>query len=45
MRHDEWSEGIVQRYEGDKVVVLFETVGSKSLVAEYARKNRLMQSA
>ena len=29
--------------EGNKVIVLFERVGSKSLVAEFARKRRLMR--
>jgi ATP-dependent DNA helicase RecQ len=29
--HDAWGEGTVQRYEGDKVVVLFETAGYKTL--------------
>jgi ATP-dependent DNA helicase RecQ len=31
VRHGEWEEGTVQRYEGDKVVVLFDAVGYKTL--------------
>jgi ATP-dependent DNA helicase RecQ len=29
--HGEWGEGVVQRYDGDQVVVLFESVGYKTL--------------
>jgi ATP-dependent DNA helicase RecQ len=31
VRHGEWGEGVVQRYEADKVVVLFDEVGWKTL--------------
>src|SRR5690606_17999485 len=36
VEHQKFGRGQVQRYEGQNVVVLFEQVGSKSLVAEYA---------
>ncbi len=29
--HEKWDEGLVQRYEGDKMVVLFDEVGYKTL--------------
>ena len=31
VRHDAWGEGLVQRYEADKMVVLFDDVGYKTL--------------
>jgi ATP-dependent DNA helicase RecQ len=31
VRHPEWDEGVVQRYEHDAVVVLFDSVGYKKL--------------
>ena len=34
--HNEWGGGTVMRYEGDKVTVLFDTVGYKSLPADCA---------
>jgi len=33
--HTVWGEGLVQRYEGDKMVVLFDQVGYKELLVEY----------
>ena len=43
-RHPENPKGYpdLPLYDGDKVVVLFERVGSKSLVAEFARSRQLM---
>ena len=31
MRHAEWGDGVVMRYEGDRIVVLFEEVGYRTL--------------
>jgi ATP-dependent DNA helicase RecQ len=31
VRHSEWGDGIVMRYEGDRIVVLFEEVGYRTL--------------
>ncbi|HEX8645638.1 MAG TPA: ATP-dependent DNA helicase RecQ [Thermoleophilaceae bacterium] len=31
VHHAEWGEGAVQRYDGDQVIVLFETVGYRTL--------------
>ena len=36
VEHPRWGEATVQRYEGDKVVVLFDSVGYKSLLLEAA---------
>ena len=36
VEHPKWGEATVQRYEGDKVVVLFDSVGYKSLLLEAA---------
>jgi ATP-dependent DNA helicase RecQ len=32
--HRDWGEGVVQRYDGDQMVVLFESVGYKTLSVE-----------
>lgn len=37
VKHKSWGEGTVIRHEGDKVVVLFETVGYKTLGVTIAR--------
>ena len=31
MSHGEWGEGVVQRYDDDALVVLFDAVGYKTL--------------
>jgi ATP-dependent DNA helicase RecQ len=31
VKHAEWGEGTVQRYDGDQMTVLFESVGYKTL--------------
>jgi ATP-dependent DNA helicase RecQ len=31
VRHAEWGDGVVMRYEGDRIVVLFEEVGYRTL--------------
>jgi ATP-dependent DNA helicase RecQ len=36
VRHPKWGEATVQRYEEDKVVVLFDSVGYKALVLDVA---------
>ncbi len=35
--HKSWGDGLVLRYEGDKMVVLFEEVGYKTLAVEVVR--------
>ena len=40
--HTSWGKGTVMRYEGDKVVVLFDKVGYKTLGVEIAVFRRLL---
>lgn len=41
--HKKYGQGVVMAYEGDKIVVLFDTEGSKSLVTDFVLKNRLLR--
>jgi ATP-dependent DNA helicase RecQ len=41
--HKSLGEGTVMRYDADKVVVLFDVHGYKSLVTEFVIKNKLMR--
>jgi len=43
VKHKSWGEGSVIRHEGDKVVVLFETVGYKTLGVTIARLYRHLE--
>jgi ATP-dependent DNA helicase RecQ len=43
VRHDEWSEGTVQRYEADRVVVLFDDAGYRTLDVALVRERGLLQ--
>jgi ATP-dependent DNA helicase RecQ len=43
--HKKLGPGTVMRYEGDKVVVLFDTEGYKSIVAHFAVEKNLMEVA
>jgi ATP-dependent DNA helicase RecQ len=45
VRHDEWGEGTVQRYESDKLTVLFDEVGYKTLALELVVANELLAPA
>jgi ATP-dependent DNA helicase RecQ len=42
VRHGEWGEGTVERYEDDKMVVLFDEVGYKTLSIELVRERDLL---
>jgi ATP-dependent DNA helicase RecQ len=42
--HKSWGEGIVMRYEGDKIVVLFDQVGYKTLGTVTAVVQRLLKA-
>jgi ATP-dependent DNA helicase RecQ len=44
VRHPEWATGTVQRYEGDKVVVLFDAVGYKTLDVEIVEAKSLLEA-
>jgi ATP-dependent DNA helicase RecQ len=43
--HSEWGQGEVQRYEDNRVVVLFESVGYKTLDLELVAEKGLLQAA
>jgi len=43
--HAEWGEGAVQRYDGDRVVVLFESVGYRTLSVELVTERGLLDAA
>jgi ATP-dependent DNA helicase RecQ len=45
VRHGEWGDGVVQRYEGDQMVVLFDTVGYKTLSVELVLERDLLSAA
>ena len=42
VRHRDWGEGTVQRYEGDKMVVLFDEVGYKTLATQLVVERALL---
>ena len=43
--HASWGEGVVQRYEADKMVVLFDEVGYKTLAIALVTGNDLLRPA
>ena len=43
--HEQWGEGVVQRYDDDAVVVLFDEVGYKTLALEVVRERELLRGA
>jgi ATP-dependent DNA helicase RecQ len=43
VRHDAWGEGLVERYEGDKMVVLFDGAGYKTLDVELVLERDLLE--
>ena len=45
VNHRAWGEGLVMRYEGDKIVVLFDTVGYKTLAVELVTEQGLLTAA
>jgi len=45
VEHADWGSGIVQRYDGGQVVVLFETVGYKTLSVELVLERDLLHAA
>jgi ATP-dependent DNA helicase RecQ len=42
VNHKKYGEGIVMAYEADKIVVLFDTEGSKSLVTDFVLQHDLL---
>ncbi len=45
VRHRAWGEGTVMRVEGDRITVLFESVGYKTLALDTVENNDLLESA
>jgi ATP-dependent DNA helicase RecQ len=43
--HDQWGEGVVQRYDDEAVVVLFDDVGYKTLALDVVRERGLLEEA
>lgn len=43
--HDSWGAGLVLRYEGDKMVILFDKVGYKTLATDFVQQNGLLAAA
>jgi ATP-dependent DNA helicase RecQ len=45
VRHPEWGAGMVLRYEGDRMVVLFDDVGYKTLSVPVVQEQGLLAPA
>ena len=43
--HAQWGEGVVQRYDDEAVVVLFDEVGYKTLALEVVEERSLLEPA
>ena len=43
VEHTEWGEGVVMRYEGDRIVVLFEQVGYRTLSLAAVEQHGLLR--
>ncbi len=43
--HDDWGEGVVQRYEEDALVVLFDTAGYRTLALDVVLERSLLRAA
>jgi ATP-dependent DNA helicase RecQ len=43
VRHERWGDGAVQRYEADKMVVLFDEAGYRTLAVELVLENGLLE--
>jgi ATP-dependent DNA helicase RecQ len=41
--HSSWGEGLVMRYEGDKMVILFDEVGYKTLAVDFVKQRSLLK--
>ena len=42
--HTKWGAGTVMRYDGDKIVVLFEEAGMKEMVTDFVIERKLMKA-
>ncbi len=45
VEHAQWGSGVVMRYEGDRIVVLFEDVGYRTLSLEAVAARGLLERA
>jgi ATP-dependent DNA helicase RecQ len=45
VEHPEWGQGTVTQYEGDRVVVLFEDAGYRTLALDLVRERDLLEPA
>jgi ATP-dependent DNA helicase RecQ len=45
VRHASWGDGLVMRYEGDRIVVLFDEVGYKTLSLDAVQRRGLLEPA
>ncbi len=45
VHHAKWGPGTVMRYEGEKMVVLFDTVGYRTLAVALVREEKLLEEA
>jgi ATP-dependent DNA helicase RecQ len=43
VRHEDWGEGLVQRYERDTMTVLFDEAGYKTLAVELVERGALLE--
>jgi ATP-dependent DNA helicase RecQ len=43
--HNTWGEGLIMRYEGDKMVILFDSVGYKTLSLDVVQERHLLELA
>jgi len=43
VRHKKWGEGTVMHYDGDKVTILFDTEGEKSVVTKFVIEHELVE--
>ena len=43
--HGQWGGGVVQRYDDDAVIVLFDEVGYKTLALDVVRERALLSAA
>jgi ATP-dependent DNA helicase RecQ len=43
--HKTGGEGLIMRYEGDKMVILFDSVGYKTLAVDIVEERHLLESA
>jgi ATP-dependent DNA helicase RecQ len=44
VEHGEWGTGVVQRYEGDKITVLFEELGYRTLALPLVVEKGLLRA-